>query len=583
MCRSFFNIQEYYGFIITFSIIVFSSYLLYIIKNKYGNVQSAINKTLMVLNKYAVPILFIYIILMLIWSYCYLFINPFRLTINPGGDSAFHTQIYYNLSHGNGPETSIFFKSGDFIHDNPYYYASIFSMGPYFISILILPLLYLLYPYPPMHIYVIVIVVFTIGAPGMYLAVRQLKGSKALSLIGAIGYCILPQMEHTIFHFGYPEEISYAFIPYLFAALFARKWKWFYLSVFIIAFIGYPYTYVTIIIGIAAAMFFRAPIAGGITVLIGALANIYTSAVIKQSICGIASNPDMSIFKEKAVNFVTQPDSYYKVGFLDQTVYIYLILITVAFLPLYALRGKWKNQAIGLFLISFGDAFVNSFRLTGWYSHRTAGWVIPLYLAAFMVCTSDHEQANTEKPQFYKIARMVIFAGIVSMTLWTTLRYPWVGLNSFLRVDLDYYKLHDPYNESKNIREVLTQLPATERARAILNKINEIVADNASIAYLENIGIGNYLANRKNAWQIDDGFPDSVEYFIISGINSSVRVNAGVKKRLLALIEKDKSELIYYDDPYLLIFKNKDPKPPPRLESVLQWDVMLHPWRSCNK
>ncbi|MBF0405031.1 hypothetical protein [Candidatus Magnetominusculus xianensis] len=481
------------------------------------------------------------------------------------------------------PELSAYYKNMHFTADNPYYYVSIFANGPYFLPMLILPLLYLLHPSSPMHMYAIVIVVFTIGAPGIYLTIRILKGSKAMSLIGAMGYCILPQMEHTVFHFGQTEAISYAFIPYVFASLFAKKWKLFYLSVFLISLISIPYTYVAMIIGVTVAVLFKAPLQGGISFLISVLTNFYSSSVMKQSLCGISSDYNsFSILKKSVIDYVGGGNAFYKIELLDQAVYMYITLITIAFLPVFGIRkqGKWNYHIIGLIIISFGDAFINTFRLTGWYSHRTAGWVIPLYLAAFMVCTdkSEGELSNTVKPQFYQIAKMILFASVISMTLWTTLRYPWVGLNSFLKTGISH-----KMNDSRNVATVLTPLNNTVEIRKYLDVINSIVPQNVSVAYLENIGLANYLVNRKDAWEMDYGFPDGVEYYVISYINTNAKRKAhGVNEKIEELKQGKNSELLF-NHPYLEIYKNKNPKPIPRLETALQWDILLHPWKTCDK
>ncbi len=218
-----------------------------------------------------------FIFLYLLWAGFIIFLNPYEWGYNHG-DAVFYTQTLQNMVGGLRPESSYFALGSAYnaLLDDPRYcaangYVSIFTLHQCWLPLLTLTPLYALHPFPPMHIYAQLIVVTVLGITGMFLAIRAMGGSKILALLGACGYLLLPHVEVLLFFKGYYDVLGFAVLPWVFAALFARKWWMLYMSTLCLAAISYPFTYTAMMIGLVTAIFFKAVAPGSIVFLIGFL------------------------------------------------------------------------------------------------------------------------------------------------------------------------------------------------------------------------------------------------------------------------------------------------------------------------
>ena len=95
------------------------------------------------------------------------------------------------------------------------------------------------------------------------------------------------------------------------------------------------------------------------------------------------------------------------------------------------------------------------------------------------------------------------------------------------------------------------------------------------MAYRIDAGIQAYITNRQKAWYL--GYhPDGVEYYFIQ-TKEVIQIDQNLPpwKEYLAQVENDRNNRLLYKDEGLVIYKNTNPQPIPRLESVLGWDVLL--------
>src|SRR5208337_2732682 len=256
--------------------------------------------------------------------------------------------------------------------------------------------LYALHPYPPMHVFSVVMVVLLLGSVGVYLAIEALSGSKKMALAGALGFCILPQVEHVIFCKGTLEVVNLAIFPYVFAALFSRKWGYLYAASFIFALVSTPCIYLVLFIGIAIALFFKAPKQGIIVLIIGLIVLRFDTAVFGQSLVGILpsgrTTPDLFKF------YVLKADmkDVFEAGVFN-IAYIFILIMTVACLPLLGVmkRSERRWEIMGLFFIASGGFILGLFRGWGWNFQRDGFLIVPIYLAAFVGLVGLREDNNS--------------------------------------------------------------------------------------------------------------------------------------------------------------------------------------------
>jgi uncharacterized membrane protein len=427
-----------------------------------------------------------------------------------------------------------------------------------------------------MHVFAVVITVFSFGSFGIYLAIRAMGGSKTLSLLGAIGYCIIPLVEHPILYKGYLCNLGFVVYPYVFAFLFSRKWNLFYIFLFLLPLISLAYVYSVIAFSIITAFFFKARKQGIVVFLIGIIAMILSKVVFEQSIKGIwiSGMSSTDFFLKSTLNYSIES---ILTALIFNAFYIIILLMSVSFLPLFGIRRQkvWNWPIIGmLFFVLIGAAM--GIRGYGWASQRNNNMVVPLYLAAFMAYINifkeeqnSKDAANTglRKSAFFGF---LLFSSIVSMSLWFTLAYPW-------RIEFKRLAISGIYSLSGNHGSVsvLRISPNKKKLEGLLRKIDELVPTDASIAYRIDDGLDAFLANRQKTWRIGTQ-PEGVEYYIVQiEPIDEISDNYSSWQDCLKEIEHGNNMRLLYKDKIIVIYKNLSPKKIPRLESVLGWDILF--------
>ncbi len=509
-------------------------------------------------------ILISFTVLVIFWFGLDVFMNPYLFDYNHG-NGAYFAQVLHNLYSGLGPENTVKYNEVLFYRSNPYYYASAFSAVPHVLPCILLPILYAVFPFPPMHVFAVVTFVLIFGPLGIYTAVRALEGSKTLSLVGAIGYGLLPWVERSIFFHGHFDVLSFAVYPYVFASLFSRRWPLFYASVFLLATINLPYTYSAIAIGIMAAVFFKAPRHGFVVIIIGLSVLFWDQAIIRESLKGIwdvSRRPEGTLLQL----FLDLDAGSFLKAVLFHLLYTLLLVMTVGFIPLLGIRSnnRWNWPVIGILLFAVVGVVMGLFRSYDLASHRNANMVVPIYLSAFMVLAEifhpkDSKLEQEDHKAYLAPIVFLLIAGLVSMTLWFSNHYPWAGVTNKGILSLNYF----------------TSSPVTEKYGHVLEKMKEFVPEDASVAYRIDAAIQAYITNRQKAWYL--GYhPDGVEYFFVQ-TKDIVYIDKNLPpwREYLDKVEHDKNNIVLYKDDGLVIYKNLNPKPIPRLESVLGWNILL--------
>ncbi|GEM_PF-2611424 len=527
------------------------------------------------IENHAPLLLFIFITIAISWLGFVIFRNPYIYSFEHG-DAGLHVQLWHNLCSGLGPENSLYYNlyAGLNMH-NPTFYSSIFSVVSCWLPILILTPLYCLYPYPPMHVFAVAITVISLGAPGIYMAIRAMRGSKTLSLSGAIGYCVIPAVELPMLHKGDLNNLGFAVYPYVFAFLFSKKWGLFYVSAFLLSLMSTPYTYSVMALGIIIAVFFNARKQAVVVFLIGLLVMTWDKAIWDQVFRGL--NMAVPDFFTKSNMTLLIPKLLKNI--IVETFIILISLMTVAFLPLFGIRRqkKWNWPIVGMLFFALIGAAMEIFRGTGWVVPRSNSVVVPLYLSAFMAyLTIFSEEENLKSGTgmaFRKSALFgfLLFSGIVSMSLWFTIHYPW-------RVELKPPGTPDIYSLSSNHASVsvLKISPNKKKLDDLLGKINEFVPHDASIAFRVDAGLEAFLTNRQKAWLLGS-HPEGVEYYIVQtkAINEIRDIDYPSWQESLEKVAHDNNMNILYENEDIIIYRNMKPVKIPRLENVLGWDIIL--------
>jgi hypothetical protein len=526
---------------------------------------------LSIIEKKALLFLIAFVCIVLIWIGFVIFRNPFLYEYNQG-NGAYFAQVAHNICMGVGPEESIKANGSFFYQSNPYFYTSAFAVTPQLLGYALIAPIYCLYPYPPMHVFASVFYIVFFGSIGMYFTIQAMGGEKAFALLGAAAYSLLPWVELPMLFQGNFDLLGFAVYPYAFACLFSRRWKLLYIFSFLLAMINIPYSYSVMAFGIMVLLFFRAPIHGVIVILIGVLVWQWDMAVVRESLRGVVLSEPLKI-----MNIVLDQDfSAFRDSLLYHSSYLVLLLMTVSFFPIWGLyRGKkWNRQLLGLLFFAAVGIGMGLFRSYGWTFHRNANMVVPIYLGGFLSCLTisrEHEACmEVQKSQGKRLKiRLFLFSGIVSMLLWFSWHFPWAGLRSLFD--------KGPVTTISGTSEfaLIKRLPHDGKFRHVLSKMNEFIPPEASVAYRVDAGLEAFAANRHKAWQI--GYhPDGVEYFLIQTSAIDHIVNDYPEwQQHLKKIESSKNFRLLYKDDILVIYKNLDPSPVPRLEQILGWKILL--------
>ena len=570
------NKLQFLGLMSTLNILFWVSYKAsdHIFKD-HGSGHNGWKRSFAFIENNSLLLLCIFIALSISWLGFAIFRNPYLYTYNHG-DGAGFTQMLHNICKGVGPEISTYSTLEACPASTPYFYISIFISGICLLPLLILAPLYWLHPYPPMHVFAVVIAVVSFGSLGIYLAIRAMGGSKTLSLLGAIGYCIMPLVEHPILYKGYCSNLGFAVYPYIFAFLFSRKWNLFYISSFLLSSISLAYVYSVIALGVIAAIFFKARKQAVVVFLIAILMMVWGKAVFEQSIRGIwASGMLPPDFFTK--NTLTWGVKALLKPLVFNAFYIVILLMSVSFLPLFGIRTRkaWNWPVIGMLSLALIGA-VMGIRGQGWSSQRNNNMVVPIYLAAFMTYLNIRKEEQYSKsgpgPGMRKSAffGFLLLSSIISMSLWFTLYYPW-------RIELKRPVTAGTYSLSTNHGSVsvLNVSPNKTKLEGLLHKINEFVPADASIAYRIDDGLEAFLVNRQKVWRIGTQ-PEGVEYYIVQiKAIDEISDNYSSWQEWLKKIEHDDKLKLLYKNEFVSIYKNARPVEIPRREGVLGWNVLF--------
>lgn len=564
------NRLQFLGLMFTLNVAFWGAYKL------YNRIPAIGKKRFEFIENHPLALLLIFIVLALSWLCFVIFRNPYLYSYNHGDGAAF-TQYLHNICRGVGPETSLYSNLEGGPANNPYFYVSLFATGLCLLPLFLLAPLYWLYPYPPMHVFAVVIIVIFFGSLGMYLAIRAMGGSKTLSLLGAIGYCILPMVEYPILYKGYFSNLGFAVYPYIFAFLFSRKWTFFYISSLLLSLIGLAYVYSVIALGVITAIFFRARRQAVVICLIGIVMMILNKVVFLQSIKGIWTGGMSS------TDFFIKHTLNCDIGSLllpliFNSFYVLMLLMAVYFIPLFGIRRKkiWNWPIVGMLSFALIGCAMGIFRGHGWIFHRNNNIVVPIYLAAFMAYINIAKAGQNSKdragmdPRKSVFFGFLLFSGIVSASLWLTLYYPW-------RIEFKHRSAPAVYSLGSNhsSASVLRISPNKKKLEDLLRKINEFVPDDASIAFRVDAGLEAFLANRQKVWRLGSN-PDGVEYYIVQtkAINE-IADNYPSWQESVEKIEHNVNIRLLYKDEAIVIYKDTKPVKIPRLESVLGWKVLF--------
>jgi hypothetical protein len=128
----------------------------------------------------------------------------------------------------------------------------------------------------------------------------------------------------------------------------------------------------------------------------------------------------------------------------------------------------------------------------------------------------------------------------------------------------------------------LRENPDNKKFSNILAIIEKFVPNDAAVAYRIEAGLQAFITNRQKAWHIGE-HPEGVEYYIVQMKKIKyIDLNLPPLQEYVRRLEKENFKLLYNDN-ILLIYKNLHPKPIPRLESVLGWDILLEPIFSWSR
>jgi hypothetical protein len=496
----------------------------------------------------------------LAWAGFTLFRDPYLPQYNTG-NAAYYVQVLHNLSQGLGPEQSVKAGGALYFHDSPYYFGSTFSIVPQFLPLAVLAPLYALHPFPPMHVFAMVIVVVLAGSCGMFLALRALGGTRTIAALGAAAYYLMPWVEKSVFFNGAYDNLAFAVYPFVFAGLFARRWALYHAGVVLLCLISLSYVYAAVALGIIVALFFQERRHGFITAAVALAFMGWDTLIVKQSLAAVwqGGEPPKGVFTA----FLTMN------GFRDllaamkfHSVYLATLLLSVALAPLFGLRrdGRWNLPLLGLLAFAGAGAFMGLFRSYDWASHRNANMVVPIYLGAFMVWLGYGRAPDSQGRRSAWRLGLLCACSMAAFILLGTEHYPWSGLRR-----LGKGRAH---RESRAL--------ARRDAQRVWDKIQGSVPADAAVAFRIDAGLEAFIANRQKVWNVGYN-PEGVEYYVIQTepISFISRDYPAWEERLRKL-ESGKDFRLLYKDQGLVIYQNLKPAPIPRREDILGWDVL---WR----
>lgn len=539
-------------------------YLIYLRRNK------RISALLIFIDRHAIKLLLAWMAIYLTWCWLVLFANPYRYEANHG-DAVFYVQTLWNLVGGLNPESSFFTMNGhsspgdDPRYANTYGYVSIFSLHQYWLPIAVLTPLYAMFPQPPMHLFSLQIAVIVFGLPGVYWAVRQAGAARNFSVLAAIAYSLLPQIETQLFFKGYFDVLALGVMPWLFGALIGKKWRLMYFFAILVSLISYPHTYFVSIVGLSAILFLREIVPGAIIIAIGLLAMKLDSTIFSAAV-----SPHLA-------PSVTVP-SFIQTYVLDRTIgslgynarvnlaYVITLLQGLAFIPVLAVRrsNQWDMTILGLLFVLTGAFILNLFRSAGWEFPRNSFFIAPLFFMAVVACLSlNREIRDIEQPSFAMLRdapNALLFFSLASMIFvgGATFNYPPLAS-------------HFPWGSSSQILES----EDTRSWNVAMAKLSAIVPSDASIAWRAGPEVQAYLTNRQHSWYMGRE-PDGVRYYVFLGTALNVAEEREWKGLIFSLRQRQDMKVMYdsQEGKRLIVFENLYEHPIPRNEDLVGWSIL---------
>jgi hypothetical protein len=521
---------------------------------------------------HSLTILAIWIFCFLFWTGVVLFSDPYRAEIAQG-DSMFFTQTLWNLVHGLKPESSIFTFNGlplaptdDPRYANTYGYVSIFTLHHYWFPMLVLTPLYALFPEPPMNIFAVQIIVLVIGLPGIYWGVRQIGGGRLPSLLFAVGYSLLPQLDSQLFFKGYFDFLTLGTMPWFVFGLYANKRLVTCFAALLLGLNGYSFAPFLILMGFAQILFFHDRLLGILVVLIG-----ITFMAVSGRLYDVALSAYYQVYTGRPSFFrkyILEADfNQILLNLKFQVSYFLYLLQGLAFLPILALLGKrsFYRITIGFWFIFIGIVFLMIWRNVAWEFQRNSLLIVPVYcfsIIAFFKLSNVNVRvgANTlvNKSFLPGVILMVCFlTNIFIAEKYYRPRYleshmPWGGNGFFM-------------NDRKNVLGW----------SSALKRLDEIVPKSESMAWRSSMEVQAFLANRQNSWYAGRA-PKEVKYYVFIG-EPSTDLEREEWSLLIQTLEKDKNiRLIAHENPgmSLIVYENLESRPVYRDERIIGWGVL---------
>lgn len=527
--------------------------------------------------RYSLLLLSGWVAIFLAWCALVLFSDPYRFEFNQG-DAVFYSQSLWNIADGMRPENSFFTFNGlplsqgdDPRYANTYGYVSIFTLHQYWLPLAFLAPLYAIFSKPPMHIFALQICIVILGVFGVYWAVRQAGGTKFFAVTMGICYTLLPQVDTQLYFKGYFDQLALGVMPWLFGALFGRKWPQMYFFALLIALISYPFTYFVVMFGISIAIFFREYIPGLIVGMLGWLVMKFDVAVFFAAVSPyhislneIPSYIHAYILERKVGDLVA--------NFRTNIAILLSMLQGMAFLPLLAIRwnGYWDRKLLGIAFLVMSSFLLMLFRSSGWEFPRNALLITPL----FMMMILGFLKLNNELVILPSDVRGAIFQDLPAKLLaisMATLIFLGCMHNSIPLAS------HLPWGESGYFLHDRSHVKEWD---AVLVDLDSHVPKEASIAWRAAPEVQAFLTNRQHSW-IMGREPKEVKYYVFIGDPPTPKEKPEWDNSVLSLSNNRDFKLVYSENAGkpIVIFENKNAKSVPRDEALLGWNVLLDIFR----
>jgi hypothetical protein len=409
-----------------------------------------------------------------------------------------------------------------------------------------------------MHIWAIQVVTLGLGLPGVFWTCRQLGNSRLFSLACAIAFSLLPQVENQIWFQGYFDPVALGVMPWLYGALFARRWICMSFAGAMLALVSLPFAYFVIAFGIICAVFFRAIVPGLVVALLGwCVMRLDTSlfstayAAIQGSANELPNFFHTYVLERKIESFIDPA--------LANVKYVVTMLFFVGFLPLTVLWSK--NQAnlryLGLWVIMAAAFSLMMLRSAAWEANRNALFIVPIFMMSLYACKNSNDLKTLSN--FGRTRQELLLAALIA------------GICFYHPYQEGPLASHLPWGS----RGRLTAAPETLGWKKTAEILAQIVPRDAPIVWDSAPEMVAVLANRQHTWHCGRA-PNNIQYFVSVG---EPRNENERSMRDKAIIEwkKDPSVRVLFDGnpgQRLLVFERLSSTLPQRDERKLGWDIV---------